>query len=592
MLELAAHGPSPEHEWHRPLIPGESYELGRDPRLPLCVPWDERVSRKHARLRVANGHLLVERLPQAANPIFYGGRAVDECGVKPGEHFVIGETSFRLSEAAGDDPSPGPLPVEELTFDRQELRNIRFSDADKRIEVLTRLPEVIWGARTETELHERLVDMILTGVEHAEAVAIVQTDEHDAVRVLHWDRRRATAGAFRPSARLVNDALAKRRRSVLHVWETHFAARVDYTAVAGFDWAYCSPVLEQPGSTWGVYVAGSLGAPLPDGRIPATEGTQLRADVKFTEFVCEIVSTVRRLNDLERQRAGFRQFFAPPILSALGDDFDSRLLEPRECDVTVMFCDLRGFSQQAEEAADDLTGLLERVSRALGVMTHWILHYGGVTGDFQGDAALAFWGWPFHSDESPINACRAALAIRRSFAEAQERPDHPLRNFRMGIGIAHGRAVAGKIGTSEQVKVTVFGPVVNLASRLEGMTKQLRVPIALDAAAAEIVRGRMSADEGRVRKLARVLPYGMETALDVHELLGPAAENPELTDEHLRRYEEGVEHFIAGRWGEAYRSLHDMPAGDQAQDFLAPIIAQHNRTAPPDWDGTVRLPGK
>ncbi|MEX0704467.1 MAG: adenylate/guanylate cyclase domain-containing protein [Planctomycetales bacterium] len=592
MLELTAQGPGPDQQWSRRLAPGESYELGRQRHLPLCVAWDERVSRRHARLRVANGHVLVERLPEAANPIFYGGRAVDECGVRPGEQFVIGGTSFRLTEAAHDAPSPGPLPVEELTFDRQELRNVRFSDADKRIEVLTRLPEVIWGARTESELHERLVDLILTGVEHAEAVAIVEPDEDDAVRVLHWDRRRATAGAFRPSARLVGDALTKRRRSVLHVWETHSAAPNDYTAVAGFDWAYCTPVAEQAAGPWGVYVAGRLGTPLPSGRIPPEEGGQLRADVKFTEFVCEIVGTVRRLNELERQRAGFRQFFAPPILAALGDDFGSELLEPRECDVTVMFCDLRGFSQQAEEAADDLPGLLERVSRALGVMTHWILHYGGVTGDFQGDAALAFWGWPFASDQSPINACRAALAIRRSFAEAQERADYPLRNFRMGIGIAHGRAVAGKIGTSEQVKVTVFGPVVNLASRLEGMTKPLRVPIALDAAAAEIVRERMPAEEGRVRKLARVLPYGMESPIDVHELLGPLSETPDLTDEHLRRYEEGVEHFIAGRWEEAYRRLHDMPADDQAQDFLALVIAQHNRCAPPDWDGVVRLPGK
>jgi adenylate cyclase len=53
-----------------------------------------------------------------------------------------------------------------------------------------------------------------------------------------------------------------------------------------------------------------------------------------------------------------------------------------------------------------------------------------------------------------------------------------------------------------------------------------------------------------------------------------------------------VEQFIAGRWEDAYRCLHEMPAGDRAQDFLGMLIAQHNRVAPANWDGIVRLPSK
>ena len=280
------------------------------------------------------------------------------------------------------------------------------------------------------------------------------------------------------------------------------------------------------------------------------------------------------------------------MLAALGDELDTTLLEPSECDLTVMFCDLRGFSQRAESEAGDLIGLLERVSRALGVMTQNILEFGGVTGDFQGDATLGFWGWPFPSPDAAVHACRAALGIRAAFAKAAATKNHPLADFAMGIGIAHGRAVAGKIGTSEQVKVTVFGPVVNLASRLEGMTKQLRVPIVLDEATANIVRPRLPASEGRLRKLARLLPYGMETPVVVSELLPSAADDPELTDAMVAEYELGVEHFIAGRWDQAYRCLHGMPASDRAQDFLMQQIVLQNRSAPPNWDGTIRLPSK
>jgi adenylate cyclase len=191
-----------------------------------------------------------------------------------------------------------------------------------------------------------------------------------------------------------------------------------------------------------------------------------------------------------------------------------------------------------------------------------------------------------------VHACRAALGIRAAFAKAAATKNHPLADFAMGIGIAHGRAVAGKIGTAEQVKVTVFGPVVNLASRLEGMTKQLRVPIVLDEATAKIVRQRLPATEGRIRKLARLLPYGMETPVVVSELLPAAVDEPELSDALVAEYEQGVDHFIAGRWDQAYRCLHGMPASDRAQDFLMQQIVLHNRTAPPNWDGTIRLPSK
>ncbi len=162
----------------------------------------------------------------------------------------------------------------------------------------------------------------------------------------------------------------------------------------------------------------------------------------------------------------------------------------------------------------------------------------------------------------------------------------------MGIGIAHGPAVAGKIRTSEQVKITAYGPVVNLASRLESLTKQLRVPILLDEPTAEFARRHLPRSEGRIRKLARILPYGMENPVVVSEILPTEADFPQLSDEQMQHYETGVEHFIAGRWEDAYTCLHQVPATDRAQDFLNMLITQKNRVAPPDWDGIVRLASK
>ena len=94
----------------------------------------------------------------------------------------------------------------------------------------------------------------------------------------------------------------------------------------------------------------------------------------------------------------------------------------------MLFCDLRGFSRQSERHAGDLLGLLQRVSQALGVMTHHIREQGGVVGDFQGDAAMGFWGWPLAQHDAVLRTCRAALAIRAEF-EAAKQPDSPWPAF-------------------------------------------------------------------------------------------------------------------------------------------------------------------
>ena len=136
--------------------------------------------------------------------------------------------------------------------------------------------------------------------------------------------------------------------------------------------------------------------------------------------------------------------------------------------------------------------------------------------------------------------------------------------------------------------MTVFGPVVNLASRLEGMTRELHVPILIDEHLDQLVRTQLDPTEGRVRRLLQLLPYGLDRSLVVSELVPPESQYSPLTQQHLEDFERGVDAFIDGDWDDAWKYLHRMPAEDRAQDYLAMQITQHNRKAPPDWDGIVR----
>ncbi len=636
MPDLIAQGIEPQQRWRRTLPDAQEVTLGRLGGT-WAVPWDPHVSHRHAQLFWNGARLEVTRLPDTRNPIFLLGKEADRFSIQAGDHFVIGQTSFTLADQRVNITADAPQPVQQQSFSAQYLRQVQFRNPDYRIEVLSRLPDVISGAAGDAELVVRLVSMLLAGVPRADAAAVVTVDSgqwtvdsgrktetfspgacsgsspgeyieaqmpsdlkndqenHDSqitidsvqvrppVRILHWDQRLVIGNDFQPSQGLILQSL-RQRQSVLHVWRGAETSSPDsFTESENYDWAFCTPVLGKASSGWALYMAGRfnvehIGVPR------SSDPTDLREDVKFTELVAAMLSSLRQMRLLEHRHATLSQFFSPVVLETLAVEDPEVVLAPRETEVSVLFCDLRGFSRESERHADHLLGLLQRVSKALGVMTRYIREQGGVVGDFQGDAAMGFWGWPLQQKDAVLRTCRAALSIRAEFeAEA---------GFHAGIGVATGKAVAGKIGTIDQVKVTVFGPVVNLASRLESMTKILRAPILLDEATARAVRRQVPRDIARVRRLAVVKPYGMDSSLEVSELLPPLSQYPVLTDEHLAYYEMALDKFLSRNWAAAFELLHRIPAEDEVKDFLTVYIAEHNRRVPLNWDGVIPLENK
>lgn len=569
--------------------------LGRDDG-DWFVPWDRFISHRQAQIQWDQDRLLVEKLPAARNPLVYKGQEIDRFTLKPGEQFVAGKTIFRLEADQPDAPPGDRSPVQKRAVSIQELQSIPFRNAPHQIDVLSRLPNVISGAANDMELFERLGNLLLAGIRRADAVAVVASggtlQDSSAVEVLHSEGRLTGQGEFQPSQRLVREAL-RRQETVVHVWQTGSGAQdLAFTAQSNFDWALCTPVRCEICKGWGIYVAGRFPGDAAATLLAPWDVNQLGDDLKFTELVASFLSSLRQLQFLQRRQAALSPFFSPAVLRTLTDADPEAVLQPRETDVTVLFCDLRGFARQSEKQTDNLMGLLERVSKALGVMTQNILDEGGVIADFQGDAALGFWGWPLAQPDKVRRACRAALGIRSLFEAAARQADNPLAGFQVGIGLASGRAVAGKIGSEDQVKVGVFGPVVNIASRLQDMTKVLRAPILMDEATAKLARERLSRDVGRCRRLLNVKPYGMSQPLTVCELLPPATIFPIVSDEQLGFFEKAVDAFIQGNWARAYELFHLVSPQDRGKDFVTSYIIQHDHTPPASWDGVVSLASK
>ena len=535
MPDLIAQGPGPSDRWRRELPAATSasqISVGRRA-SDWNVPWDSMISRNHIRLiPMPEERLEIIGSTTARNPIFHHGQQTRRFTLVVGDHFVIGKTRFTLVNRPGVMDSPTDSQADhrstELTqhsYDPVALRRKNFTDAASRIDMLSRLPDLIIGSASDQELLVRVTNVMLQAIPNASAVAVVQCDESECVKLLHYDSR--TGDTIEPSvsANLVRDATRK-RESVLNLWSSkqlpESSPAEAFTANDSVDWAFCVPLSSDGCAGWAIYVSGGLQADESgsDGGIDfeksiRTAPDNLHDDVKFTELVGTTLSNLRQSRRLQRRQAQMRHFFAPVVLDALADQNLDEVLVPREVNLSVLFCDLRGFSRRSEQDSADLLGLLAHVSKALGVMTRHIMEAQGVIGDFHGDAAMGFWGWPLEQPNAAMLAVEAASKIRADFRIHADK-----LGFRCGIGVATGRAVAGQIGTTDQVKVTAFGPVVNLASRLEGMTKKLGAEVIIDQATADAVN--QAADPRfSTRSLGSVQVAGFVSEFEVSELLPP-----------------------------------------------------------------------
>lgn len=599
MPDLIAQGPSSEDRWRRELpsaSSGVQIMLGRAD-ADWNVPWDAKISRSHVRLTTESGdRIQVSCLTTARNPVFHRGKKVLRCTLVPGDHFVVGETTFTIANRPGVSDSSQAGEVNEHLYNHAALRRGGFRDAASRIEVLGRLPDLITRSGSDEELLVRVTSVLLQATPSASAVAIAEVDDassggdDDQMRILHYDSRMLDVNGLRTegppvSARLVQSAV-KCRESVLHLWAGHREDGAMFTAAEGFDWAFCVPLRNESCPGWAIYVTGQLGsqegADLEQSIQNAPD--DLHDDVKFAELVGTTIANLRQSLRLERRQAAMRRFFAPVVMEALAGRDTDEVLSPREADLSVMFCDLRGFSRRSERDSNKLMTLLERVSDALGVMTGHILDTGGVIGDFHGDAAMGFWGWPLHQTDIAVRAAEAASRILLTNHSGFDSD-----RFRCGIGIATGRAVAGRIGTVDQVKVTAFGPVVNLASRLEGMSKFFGAEIVVDQKTAQAIHD--AGDRFRIRRLAEVRPAGMQTAVEACELLTQTGGHDRvLTDQQIEQYETGLDELIQGNWEQARSRLESLPNWDRPKDVLLDIIMSHDQVPPADWIGVLDIP--
>jgi adenylate cyclase len=172
-----------------------------------------------------------------------------------------------------------------------------------------------------------------------------------------------------------------------------------------------------------------------------------------------------------RRRDNLTRFLPQPVAERMLS-IGPEALAPVQREVTVLFSDIRGFTSLSETLAP--RDVLELLDDYFGRMSQIVKGHDGVVGKFIGDGLLAFWGVPDRDPDHAAKAVRAALDMLRALDELNRDREVPLR---IGVGVHTGPVAAGMLGGAEHSEYTVIGDAVNVASRIEGKTKELGVAI-------------------------------------------------------------------------------------------------------------------
>jgi adenylate cyclase len=289
-------------------------------------------------------------------------------------------------------------------------------------------------------------------------------------------------------------------------------------------------------------------------------------------------------------RKTFSQYLSPGVIGLIEKDPQKYIRPGGETkELTVMFSDIRGFTSMSEGmTADELVLLLNEY---LGEMTDVIFANLGTLDKYIGDAIMAFWGSPYPQDDHALRACHCALDMLRRLDKlnakwlAQGR-----KELSIGIGLNTGPVNVGNMGSAKRLAWTVMGDNVNLASRLEGMTKQYRSRIVIGEGTY-----RQVADHFVCRELDRIRVKGKHQPVVVYELMDVAAERSKY-ESLITRFETAMRTYHEQNWREAAgmfgQLLAAFPEDGPTQIFLQRAL-EFMETAPEaDWDGVYVMKSK
>jgi len=308
--------------------------------------------------------------------------------------------------------------------------------------------------------------------------------------------------------------------------------------------------------------------------------------------------TVKFISEfLQKQqiRKQFQSYLSPDLVAKLIKDPSLLKLGGEEKELSIMFTDVRGFTSISEHYGKDVQGLTKIMNRYMTAMTRKILENHGTLDKYIGDAQMAFWNAPLdetiHCKES-VKAALEMLEDLKVFNDEITKEGIPA--FGMGIGINTGVVVVGNMGSEQRFDYTCLGDAVNLASRLEGQSKNYGVLLVIGPVT-----------ESRLEGTAFSLPLDCIAVKGKHEGVNifTAFHNPLSIDmptwqNDKQRHEAMLDLYRRQEWNKALKAVESLKGCFNGQmdnyydHWVDRIHEMAKMNLPKDWDGVFRATSK
>jgi len=278
----------------------------------------------------------------------------------------------------------------------------------------------------------------------------------------------------------------------------------------------------------------------------------------------------------------FGEYVPPELVDEMARDPGRYSMAPKSAELTILFCDVRGFTGISESLEPD--ALREYIDAYLTEMSMIIRsRYRGTLDKYIGDAIMAFWGAPVEDAQHARNAVLAALAMHRQCAPLNARfAQRGWPALKIGIGVNSGTVRVGNMGSRLRRAYTAMGDAVNVASRLEGRTKAYGVGILVG----EATRSRVQ--DVVFREIDRIKVKGKDEAITIYEPLGMEGE---ISRDELHLWSEVLHAYRARDWDAADMSLGHLLAMNPGCALYGLYLqkVQDKRRNPPSsgWDGVT-----
>ena len=290
-------------------------------------------------------------------------------------------------------------------------------------------------------------------------------------------------------------------------------------------------------------------------------------------------------------KRAFSHYLAPTVVEQIAKDPDQLRLQGERRVLTILFSDIRGFTTISETLTP--TALRDLLTSYLSPMTEIILNQQGTLDKYIGDAIMAFYGAPLDVPKHRSHACQSAIDMIKRLEELNQKPGRP--RLEIGIGINSGVVSVGNMGSETLFDYTALGDAVNLASRLEGITKQYGVSTVVSESTQ-----KDCTDNFLFRELDHIRVKGKNQAITIYELQSTVEEASDDQKDLIKKFHYGLNIYRQKKWPEAIRCFEDImrfyPLDKPAQIFLKRCqqFLEHmpDEVAAENWDGVYQFTTK